>query len=78
MKQIVNIEAVKLAYAVLEEFNKLNLYDVNLYENGVQIPITNKILDSWRFVGMSNSSFVETEFWKSPSLVEVDAILKDS
>ncbi len=63
--KIVNIEDLRSALEVIDNFNKLNLWDIELHEKGQAITITQKCLEEWRFVGMSNISFIESEFWNS-------------
>lgn len=58
-----DIERLKDAMSVIADFNSLDLHHVALYENNQLIPVTEAQLDDWRFVGLSNKSFVELEFW---------------
>ena len=58
------LERIKALLAELHEFNSHDLKDLELTENGEQIMIPDEVLEEWRFIGLSNQSFVEMEFWK--------------
>lgn len=60
MKQV-PIEPIRELLQKLQEFNDLDLKEVQLTENGVPIPVS----DDWRFIGLSNAAFVELEYWKT-------------
>lgn len=55
----VDFEHVMLAQAVLEQVNRQPFEDIEWYQNGKPVKVLPKVADDWRFVGMSNSSFVE-------------------
>lgn len=56
----------------LKKFNEQNLKDIELTENGEVIKIHPKILEEWRFIGLSNDYFVENEYWKKENWPEID------
>lgn len=64
-QRIVPLEEVRAAINYLNEFNRLRLEEIVLTENGVPIEITKECLEEWRFIGLSNRSFVDVEFWKN-------------
>lgn len=63
-KKVVPIEEIQSAIMVIADFNKLNLDNIELTENGEKIVISNEIRESWKFIGMSNRSFVECRYWE--------------
>ncbi len=62
-----SIEHIKSLIAELDEFNSHSLEEITLTEHGKPIEITPELRDEWRFIGLSNQSFVEDEFWKPES-----------
>ena len=61
---VFDVGRIKSLIAEIDRFNSFNLADVDLIEDGVKIELSEKVLDSWRFVGLSNKSFIEIEYWK--------------
>jgi hypothetical protein len=55
----VDLEKIKAALAVIDEFNELDLNEVELYEGGELIKYPPGTLEKWRFVGLTNKMFVE-------------------
>lgn len=62
-KKRYEIEQIRATLQTLEEFNSHKLQDIELTENGKVIEITPERLEEWKFIGMSNQTFVELEFW---------------
>ncbi len=65
------IERIRELLEELKEFDSHDLKDIILTENGKTIPMSAETLDSWRFIGLSNQSFVEFEYWKEEPWVEL-------
>jgi len=65
-KTIVDIEEIKEALDVIAEFDKLNLNEVELHENGEPIQIPEGYLEEFKFCGLCNRNFIEMEWWKIP------------
>lgn len=64
-KTRVELAEIRDALNALAKFNAMDLARVELVTgDGSQIDITKKHLRAWRFMGMSNTTFVEQEFWK--------------
>jgi hypothetical protein len=59
----IDVETVQEIHRQLEEINSHKMNDIEWFENGVKLNITPEILEDWRFVGMSNESFVALKFW---------------
>ena len=64
MSKVVNIEEVRQLQAKLAEINAIPFSEIEWHEQGEPIPVTSQCAQDWRFLGMSNCAFVETEFWK--------------
>ena len=64
MKKI-NIEDIKKLLSDLNEFDQLDLKQIEFTENDQVIKINDSVYDEWKFVGLSNSYFVEFEPWKN-------------
>jgi len=66
----IKVERIRELLQELEEFDKLSLKDVELTENDEVIPISAEILEEWKFIGLTNTFFVEFEFWKTKKCPE--------
>lgn len=64
-KPRVSIDEVANAHKLLVEFNRLDLRNVVLTENGKVLQIPPEKLEEWHFIGMSNDAFVESRFWET-------------
>ena len=60
-RTIINIEEVRALQERRREINKIDLNDIDFYENGVMVTPTKEALEEWRFTGLSNIDFVEME-----------------
>lgn len=63
-KYVVNIEVVKKIIDDLREINKIPFDEIEWHENGKPLDIPKEVLEEWKFTGLSNYSFVDTEFYK--------------
>ena len=61
----VDIEEVRSLLNRLAEIDAIPLAQMDLFENGQQIELTPKVIEDWRFVGMTNRAFIEMEFWNA-------------
>ena len=68
-KEHIDIESIRLALRVLAHFDKIDLENVELHENGIPLHYAGdkiQILDNFKFTGLSNRSFVDMQFWLEP------------
>jgi len=66
-KRTFKVEKIRELISLLKEFNSLNLQEIiELTENDQVISISDAVYEEWKFIGLSNQSFVEMEFWKKP------------
>jgi hypothetical protein len=56
----VDIERIRKLRAELEEINAIDLKDLQLFENNQPVTIQPKTIEWWKFVGLSNMSFLES------------------
>ena len=63
------IEDVLELQAKRAAINTLPLGEIEWTQNGEVIPITPEQVEDFRFTGLSNTSFVELEFWLGPTSV---------
>lgn len=63
-KTTVDIGELFEAFGTINSFNELELSEHTFVLDGKEIPITDKILDEWRFVGLSNAAFFEMRYWE--------------
>lgn len=66
MKKRINISEIIELKARLYEINSLDLCDVNFIDEfGNAIKITNEMYNDWKRIGLSNTDFITTKFYKN-------------
>ena len=64
MKTRIDVEEIiKLKNRIIE-IDKLKLENIDFYENDVKIEIYQSLLDSWEYIGLSNTYFIHTNYYK--------------
>ena len=48
----------------MAEINKLNLTDIEFYENGKKIEIKEKAVADWKYTGLNNIDFIMSETYR--------------
>jgi hypothetical protein len=56
----VDIERIRKLRAELDEINAIDLKELQLFENGQPVTIQPATIEWWKFVGLSNMSFLES------------------
>ena len=59
----VNIEEIAGIMARLNDINMQQLEDVELFEGGKKIDVDNKLIEDFRFTGLSNKDFISSGFY---------------
>lgn len=65
MKTRIDVEKVKESYKQSHYYNNLNLKEIDLYENGEKIEISDELIEEWRFVGLGLEYFIITDTYKN-------------
>lgn len=60
----VDIERIKALKAEFDEINKMDLDQIQFYEKGNHIEISQEQINEWKFIGLSNVYFILDEFYK--------------
>ena len=60
----ISVEDIRLLKAEMDKINKLNLDNIDFYENGQCIEISKKTKDDFSFTGLSNMDFIMTNSYK--------------
>lgn len=55
----IHLEEIKKAQKIIADLNRLKLKEIQFFENGKPVEISEKMLDDWRFIGLNNSDFVQ-------------------
>ena len=63
MKTIIRAEEIKEIRDRLREINKLDLMDITFTENGKPIEVEKSLLDKFKFTGLNNTDFIDSEFY---------------
>ena len=64
MKTRIDVEEIIKLKTRIFEINKLKLENIDFYENDVKIEIYKSLLDSWNYIGLSNTDFIHTKYYK--------------
>jgi hypothetical protein len=62
----IDVEYVRRLKEELAAFNKLDLNEIEFYENGSKIEIAATVLEEWKFVGLNNADFIMDDVYKEP------------
>ncbi len=55
----VDIEKIRALVAELRDFNRLNLREIEFFENGGEINIPESLLVEFEYTGLSNKDFID-------------------
>ena len=61
---IIDIEDIDRIIKARQEFNKLDLADVEFYQDGIKLDIPKEVIGEFKFTGLSPISFVEIRYWE--------------
>jgi hypothetical protein len=61
----VSIEEIRRIYDRIAEINNYDLKDIIWTENDSVIVIDPRVIECFKYVGLSNTYFIETEFYKA-------------
>jgi len=70
-KTRVDIEYVLWLQEERAKINRLDLEDIDFYENGEKIEINEKARKEFIYCGLVNTDFITTEFYKGTGFEEV-------
>ena len=60
----IDIEEIKHLQARLHQINDSRLEDIDFYENGVKLDISDKVRKEWSYIGLNNMDFINLQFYK--------------
>jgi hypothetical protein len=66
----VDIEIVEKILKERKAINIIPFYKIDWYKNGKKLYIPKKVLDEWKFTGLSNTDFVSGKVYKATILKE--------
>ena len=64
MKTRIDVEEIIKLKTRIFEINNSKLENIDFYENDVKIEIYQSLLDSWDYIGLSNTDFIHTNYYK--------------
>ena len=67
-KHRVDVEFVQALQQARRVINNLPLEDIEWYENGKPVLVKEENIEQFRFSGLSNIDFVQTNFWNTRKL----------
>lgn len=67
----IDIEDIRKLLDEKQKFNKLDLDDVEFYENGEKLNIPKEIYDNWFYIGLNNLDFISTGYYKNNDFEQV-------
>jgi hypothetical protein len=64
MKVKVDVEYVRFLKEELAAINKLDLSEIQFYEDDREIDISDEVLKEWQFTGLNNADFIVDDIYK--------------
>jgi hypothetical protein len=64
MKARVDVEYVRFLKEELAAFNKLELSEIQFYEDDREVDISDEVLKEWQFTGLNNADFIVDDIYK--------------
>lgn len=65
MKIAVSVEYIRALQEQRANINRLNLRDMEFYENGKKLDIPEKVLSDFELMGLNNIDFIWSDFYKN-------------
>ena len=62
----VDVECVKMLQAVRSKVNRNKLKDIEFYEHGEPLEITNELIEDFELTGLNNTDFILSNYYKKP------------
>lgn len=73
MKVKVDVSGIKAAQQEIRRINEIPFEDIIWMDGDREIPVSDAVKENWRFIGMSNCSFIEYDLHINPAeLAEPD------
>ena len=60
----VSVSHINYLYDELHKIEKVNLRDINFFEDGKLLEISKKTFDDFEYTGLNNRDFILTDFYK--------------
>ncbi len=61
---IVDIDHLKKRKKELLMINSIDLDEIQFYENGDRVEISKETLEQWKYIGLNNTDFITSGFYK--------------
>lgn len=62
---IIDVNNLLHLKAQLSEINKADFNDLQFYEDGKLIEVPKEWLDDWQYIGLNNTDFITSGFYKT-------------
>lgn len=63
MKETIELNVVRKRHQERCKINRLDLSQIIITDNGVPVEISAKVLQEFKYTGLSNNCFLEMEYW---------------
>jgi hypothetical protein len=70
MKVRIDVEKVQRMCAERCEINVLDIRDIEVYENGKLLNISDKVKEDFEFTGLSNVDFISSRYFEKKELFD--------
>lgn len=64
MHNLVSLEEIRKIESFMSEINRLDLKNVMLVDGAKRIPISQEVIDKFKYTGLSNWDFFKHRFWE--------------
>jgi hypothetical protein len=66
----IDIDRIKAIYMEIRVFREADLKDIEFFENGEPVKVNPKLIEEWKYTGLSNLEFVMLGVYKQDQLWE--------
>lgn len=61
----IDVEKIIALKDELRAMNRIPLDQWELYENGERVEVAKEVIEEWKFMGLNNTDFVDSGFYKT-------------
>lgn len=72
-RRVLHLEDFRRFQQFFKDLNQADLSQLEVYDQGEKVHIPTACLDEWKFIGLSNYTFFDMEFYNEPEFKETSS-----
>ena len=72
-RRVLHLEDFRRFQQFCNDLNQADLSQLEVYDQGEKVHISAACLDEWKFIGLSNYTFFDMEFYNDPEFKETSS-----